>query len=37
LQAGGAKLIAPVRGLLACGEDGVGAMAEPQTIADALG
>ena len=37
LQVGGAKLIAPVSGLLACGEDGIGAMAEPQTIADALG
>ena len=37
LQAGGAKLVAPVSGLLACGEDGVGAMAEPQIIADALG
>ena len=37
LQGGGAKLIAPVSGLLACGEDGLGAMADPQIIADALG
>lgn len=37
LQAGGARLIAPTSGLLACGEDGVGAMADPQLIADALG
>lgn len=37
LQHGGATIIAPASGLLACGEDGVGAMAEPQAIADALG
>lgn len=36
LQAGGARLIGPVDGHLACGEDGIGAMAEPQAIADAL-
>jgi phosphopantothenoylcysteine decarboxylase/phosphopantothenate--cysteine ligase len=33
LRNGGATIIAPVSGLLACGEDGIGAMAEPQGTA----
>lgn len=37
LVAGGARLVAPVEGHLACGEDGVGAMAAPDAIAEALG
>ena len=37
LVAGGARLVAPIEGHLACGEDGVGAMAAPDAIADALG
>ncbi len=37
LVAGGAQVIAPVSGELACGEHGVGAMAEPAAIAAALG
>ena len=36
LVAGGARVIAPVSGNLACGEEGVGAMADPEKIADAL-
>jgi phosphopantothenoylcysteine decarboxylase/phosphopantothenate--cysteine ligase len=37
LVAGGARLVAPIEGHLACGEDGVGAMAAPDAIAEALG
>jgi phosphopantothenoylcysteine decarboxylase/phosphopantothenate--cysteine ligase len=37
LREGGAKIIAPVEGELACGESGVGAMASPEAIAAALG
>ena len=37
LVSGGARLVAPIEGHLACGEDGVGAMAAPDAIADALG
>lgn len=32
-----ARLIPPVNGNLACGEEGIGAMADPETIAEALG
>lgn len=37
LVAGGARIIAPVSGNLACGEDGMGAMASPDALAAALG
>ncbi len=37
LVAGGARLVPPVTGTLACGEDGVGAMADAAAIADAIG
>jgi len=37
LAHGGARIIPPVEGNLACGEDGMGAMATPDAIADALG
>jgi phosphopantothenoylcysteine decarboxylase/phosphopantothenate--cysteine ligase len=37
LRAGGATIIAPVAGNLACGEQGIGAMVEPEAIAGALG
>lgn len=37
LRAGGAHVIAPVPGDLACGESGMGAMASPDAIATALG
>ncbi len=37
LVSGGARVIAPVSGHLACGEDGMGAMASPDALADALG
>ena len=37
LTAGGARIIAPVSGNLACGEDGIGAMASADAIAAALG
>ena len=36
LAAGGARIIQPVSGNLACGEDGMGAMASPEAIADAV-
>lgn len=32
----GARIISPVSGNLACGEQGVGAMADPERIADAI-
>ena len=37
LTAQGARLIPPVTGVLACGEEGIGAMADPERIAEALG
>jgi phosphopantothenoylcysteine decarboxylase / phosphopantothenate---cysteine ligase len=37
LTAQGARLIPPVSGVLACGEEGIGAMADPERIAEALG
>ena len=37
LRAAGARIIDPVAGDLACGENGVGAMAAPDAIAAALG
>ncbi len=37
LTTGGARLIAPISGNLACGEDGMGAMASADAIAAALG
>lgn len=37
LRGAGATIIAPVEGNLACGEQGVGAMVEPEAIAGALG
>ena len=37
LRAGGAQILAPVEGNLACGEQGVGAMVDPEAIAGAIG
>lgn len=37
LRAAGARILAPVEGNLACGEQGVGAMVEPDAIAGAVG
>ena len=37
LRAGGATILAPVEGNLACGEQGVGAMVEPEVIAGTIG
>ncbi len=37
LRAAGATILAPVEGNLACGEQGVGAMMEPEAIAGAVG
>ena len=37
LTARGTRIIPPVSGNLACGETGMGAMADPERIADALG
>ena len=37
LRAAGAQVLAPVEGNLACGEQGVGAMVEPEAIAGAIG
>jgi phosphopantothenoylcysteine decarboxylase / phosphopantothenate---cysteine ligase len=37
LRVGGAQILAPVEGNLACGEQGVGAMVEPDMIAEAVG
>jgi phosphopantothenoylcysteine decarboxylase/phosphopantothenate--cysteine ligase len=37
LRAAGVRFIDPAEGLLACGEQGIGAMADPQLIAEALG
>jgi phosphopantothenoylcysteine decarboxylase/phosphopantothenate--cysteine ligase len=37
LRAGGATILPPVEGNLACGEQGVGAMVEPEAIAGAVG
>jgi phosphopantothenoylcysteine decarboxylase/phosphopantothenate--cysteine ligase len=36
LRAGGAAFLVPVAGNLACGEQGVGAMVEPEVIAEAI-
>lgn len=36
IQADGVALIPPAEGEMACGEEGIGRMAEPQTIADAV-
>lgn len=37
LRASGAQILAPVEGNLACGEQGVGAMVEPEVVAGAVG
>lgn len=37
LTTGGARILAPQSGTLACGEEGIGAMASPDAIAAALG
>ncbi len=37
LRAAGATVLPPLAGVLACGEEGVGAMADPEAIAGALG
>ena len=37
LRAAGATILLPVEGNLACGEQGIGAMAEPDVIAGAIG
>lgn len=37
LRAAGAQVVPPHAGSLACGEEGIGAMAEPEAIAGALG
>ncbi len=37
LRAAGAHILSPVEGNLACGEQGVGAMVEPEAIAGAVG
>jgi len=36
LRDGGAIIVGPVAGVLACGEQGIGAMADPQVIAEAV-